>query len=225
MALIPQFIHQVNPKLKHIYLTFDEEGCLIVRSSPKVSQLEIESLLIRKSEWIRKSQQRTLAKKGRSSKIDGENPLYYLGTSYPVTLRHTPSSPTTLTFDGEHFVINYRVYDPEHFALHLDHFYKEEAKRVILPMVQQWSQKMACSPTGVTFRKTKCQWGSCSAKNRLSLNTMLCKLPIECIEYVVVHELAHITHKHHQKAFWALVETYLPDYKTRIAQLKSYTTI
>lgn len=53
---------------------------------------------------------------------------------------------------------------------------------------------------------------------------MMMKLPQDIIEYIVVHELAHIVHKHHQKSFWSLVEKHLPDYKQRIAVLKHYAT-
>jgi len=50
------------------------------------------------------------------------------------------------------------------------------------------------------------------------------KLPLNVIEYIVVHELAHIKHKHHQKDFWKLVEYYLPNYKLYVKELKNYTT-
>jgi len=83
---------------------------------------------------------------------------------------------------------------------------------------------MSLSPTDVRFRKTKRQWGSCSGKNVLSFNTMMMKLPHDVIEYIVIHELAHIRHKHHQKDFWQLVEQHLPDYKKKVKELKKYTT-
>ena len=83
---------------------------------------------------------------------------------------------------------------------------------------------MALVPTNIRFRKTKRQWGSCSGKNVLSFNTMLMKLPLSVIQYIIVHELAHIKHKHHQKSFWKLVEEHLPDYRQRVAELHTYTT-
>ena len=83
---------------------------------------------------------------------------------------------------------------------------------------------MGVVPNKLSFRKTKRQWGSCSAKNDLSFNTMMMKLPQDVIQYIIVHELAHITHKHHQKTFWECVEAYLPEYKTQVKELKNYTT-
>ena len=89
--------------------------------------------------------------------------------------------------------------------------------------VVSWAQKMGVSYNSIKYRKAKRQWGSCSAKNDLSFNPMLMKLPPEVIEYVIVHELAHIRHKHHQKAFWAFVEKHMPNYRNHEAVLKTYT--
>ena len=91
-------------------------------------------------------------------------------------------------------------------------------------IVQEYANKMQLFPNKITFRKTKRQWGSCSATNNISLNTMLAKLPINVVKYVIVHELAHIRHKNHQKEFWALVGKYMPKYKQLQNELKTYTT-
>ncbi len=92
---------------------------------------------------------------------------------------------------------------------------KEEAQALILPLVEKWSSIMMLTPTFVGFRKNRTRWGSCSGKNRLNFNTHLANMHPHFVEYVVVHELAHIKHKNHSKAFWAEVGKYLPDYKER----------
>ena len=92
---------------------------------------------------------------------------------------------------------------------------KEEAQALILPLVEKWSSIMMLTPTFVGFRKNRTRWGSCSGKNRLNFNTRLAKMHPDFVEYVVVHELAHIKHKNHSKDFWAEVEKFLPDYKKR----------
>lgn len=92
---------------------------------------------------------------------------------------------------------------------------KEAAKALIMPLVEKWSAIMMLTPTFVGFRKNRTRWGSCSGKNRLNFNTHLATMPPDFVEYVVVHELAHIKHKNHSKDFWAEVEKYLPDYKKR----------
>jgi len=94
-----------------------------------------------------------------------------------------------------------------------------------LEYVKKYSSKMNLYPSKVSFRFNKTRWGSCSAKNNLTFNYYLAKLPYELIEYVVVHELAHIKHKNHSREFWAEVEKYLPDVKKRRKLLRNYEKI
>jgi len=92
---------------------------------------------------------------------------------------------------------------------------KQKAKELIDPLVEKWSQKMGVTPISVGYRYNKSRWGSCSAKNRLNFNTKLAMMNEDFVEYVVVHELAHIRHKNHSKDFWDEVREYLPDFKER----------
>jgi len=94
--------------------------------------------------------------------------------------------------------------------------------KIVLPIVDRYSKKMNLFPSKVSFRFNKTRWGSCSYKNSIVFNYYLAKLPIEIIEYIVVHELSHIKHKNHQKEFCKLVEEYMPDYKERIKVLRRY---
>ncbi len=89
------------------------------------------------------------------------------------------------------------------------------AREMIDPMVRKWSQIMGVKPQSVGYRYNKSRWGSCSAKDRLNFNTKLAMMHHDFVEYVVVHELAHIRHKNHSKAFWDEVEKFLPDFRER----------
>lgn len=76
--------------------------------------------------------------------------------------------------------------------------------------------------TRITIRDQKTRWGSCSAKGTLSFNWRLMLAPPAVLDYVVVHELCHLTHMNHSKAFWALVESVCPDYRTHRKWLKEH---
>lgn len=104
----------------------------------------------------------------------------------------------------------------------LGKFYALEAKKIIPPILQECSQLMQLFPTSIKYRKNKRTWGSCNFKNGLNFNTLLVKFPLEVIEYVVIHELAHIKYKNHSKDFWNLVYKYCSDYKKREETLKSF---
>lgn len=223
MSLLPQYIHIVNPKLKHIYLSFDNEGNLVIKS-PKVSWKQIEQLLLKKASWINTVREKIQKKKGKALDFNSVLELYFMGKAYPLTLTPHSKKRVKLNFDGSTFTLYYHTYDETLFQTHIDRFYKQEAQKQIPSRVAHWAEKMSLSPADIRFRKTKRQWGSCSSKNVLSFNTMMLKLPEDVIQYIIIHELAHIRHKHHQKSFWQLVEAYLPQYKMQVKELKNYTT-
>ncbi len=223
MSLLPQYIHIVNPKLKHIYLSFDNEGNLVIKS-PRVSVKQIEQLLLKKASWINTARTKLQEKKGKALDFSSALELYFMGEAYPLTLTPHSKKRVKLDFDGSTFTLFYHTYDETLFQTHIDRFYKNEAEKFIPSHVLHWAEKMSLSPAEIRFRKTKRQWGSCSSKNVLSFNTMMLKLPEDVIQYIIVHELAHIKHKHHQKAFWQLVADYLPQYKMQVKELKNYTT-
>jgi len=224
MGLLPRYRHVINPKLKHTYLTFDEEGDLIIRS-PKVSQHYIEQLLIKKSSWINRSRERLMQKKGKTLNYAKEPKLYFKGNAYPLLLQEQTKKRISLSLENKTFILRYHRYDESLFQRHIDRFYKKEATALIPALVERWSSEMKLTPNRISFRKTKRQWGSCSGRNDLSFNTMAMKLPLDVIQYIIVHELAHITHKHHQKSFWTLVEKYMPNYKQHVAELKTYSAV
>ncbi len=104
----------------------------------------------------------------------------------------------------------------------LDTFYKKEILKYLPSLVDEYAKKMNLFPTSIKYRKNKRTWGSCNYKNGLNFNILLMKFPIELMEYVIIHELAHIKHKNHSKKFWDLVEDFCPDYKQREKIFKNF---
>lgn len=93
--------------------------------------------------------------------------------------------------------------------------------REYLPMrVDYWSGIMGLTPTGLKITSARTRFGSCSGKNSLCFSWRLMQYPPEAIDYVVVHELAHIRHHDHSPAFYALIERYMPDWRERMKPLK-----
>jgi predicted metal-dependent hydrolase len=173
-------------RLKHTYIHVKSDASVEIRTSLTTPKKSIEAFVIKKSSWIRKKQ----ALMQNKSSLEREK-FYLFGARYEKT-EYGITTDTTL-----------------------DILYRQKAIEMITPLIQAWSQKMQLFPTHVGYRKNKTRWGSCNGKNRLSFNTNLAKMHPDFIEYVVVHELAHIKHKNHSKAFWEEVEKFLPDYKNR----------
>ena len=97
---------------------------------------------------------------------------------------------------------------------------KALARAVLPPKIEYWSEKMGVTPTGFRVTSARTRYGSCSGKNSLCFSWRLMLYPPEAIDYVIVHELAHIRHHDHSPAFYALIAQYLPDWKARMKLLK-----
>ena len=97
---------------------------------------------------------------------------------------------------------------------------RRAAYETIPPLVERYSKLMELRPTSVKITSAQKRFGSCSGKNGLCFSWRLMAYPTEAVEYVVVHELAHIKHHNHSPAFYGLIEKYMPDYKKRQKLLK-----
>lgn len=98
---------------------------------------------------------------------------------------------------------------------------KSKAQKIIPEKVSHYAEIMGLKPTGVKITSAQKRFGSCNGKNSLCFSYILMQYPESAIDYVVVHELAHIVHKNHSRDFYSLVESYLPDYKQRQMLLKT----
>lgn len=99
----------------------------------------------------------------------------------------------------------------------------EKALKIFPERVEYYARKMGISYGRITIREQKTRWGSCSSKGNLNFNWKLTLMPMEILDYVVVHELAHRREMNHSKDFWKIVEQVLPDYQERRKQLRELT--
>ena len=94
-------------------------------------------------------------------------------------------------------------------------FYKEQAKKVIYKRAEYFSAMTGIKFNSIKITSALSRWGSCSSGARLCFTWRLVMAPLEMIDYVVVHELCHIIHPNHSKAFWRSVGNIMPDYTSR----------
>lgn len=98
---------------------------------------------------------------------------------------------------------------------------RSQARIILTDKTQKFSKIMDLKYGRITITGAKTRYGSCSSKGNISYSYRLMLCPEQAIDYVVVHELAHLKEMNHSKRFYALVEKILPDYKERIKLLKS----
>ena len=97
-----------------------------------------------------------------------------------------------------------------------------ESRSRLEASVSRWSPIMGVAPTRLSFRKQKTVWGSCSTSGTVSFNLRLVMAPPTALDYVVIHELAHIHHPNHSRAFWCCVAEFDPDFKSSEKWLKTH---
>lgn len=102
----------------------------------------------------------------------------------------------------------------KHYEAH-----KERARILVHERLTYWNQFYGHTYNRVAIRNQRSRWGSCSTKGNLNFNYRLAFLPIELVDYVIVHELCHLKHFNHAEEFWNLVETTIQDYSDRKSQL------
>lgn len=98
---------------------------------------------------------------------------------------------------------------------------KAKAAQLVGQRVAYFSELMQLKPTGVKITSAAARWGSCSGRNSLCFSYRIALLPPDLMDYIVVHELAHIKIKDHSPRFYAVVQRYLPDYQERVARLRT----
>lgn len=107
-------------------------------------------------------------------------------------------------------------------AASLDKKLQKEARKHIPLRVAYFCQYTGGIYTSVSIRNQKTRWGSCSSRGTLSFNYRLMLAPAEVLDYVIVHELCHLTHMNHSKDFWSMVERIMPDFRFSKKWLKEH---
>jgi predicted metal-dependent hydrolase len=100
-------------------------------------------------------------------------------------------------------------------------WYQNEAEQYFVRRVAHYAPLLNVVPTAVKLSEAKTQWGSCTAQGSVRLNVQLIKLPARLVDYVVVHELAHLRELNHSASFWRVVESACPDYAVLCNELKA----
>lgn len=90
---------------------------------------------------------------------------------------------------------------------------RAQAQEILPQKVAVWAQKMGVEYNNIVIKDQKTLWGSCSQKKNLNFSYRLIKMPLSIIDYLIVHELAHLIHFDHSPEFWSCVQSYIPNYK------------
>jgi len=201
-------ITHTNRKTIAIYI--HKDGSVEVRCNKNTPKSVIEKFVNQKQKWIYEKVAVMLNKSEIKSgwKIEAGNLLLFMGKEYPVITKEG----NNVGFDGHNFYIPPQL-DVANIQSYIIGVYKNLAKKVIIDKVKKYANIMGVTPANVKINSAKTRWGSCSGKNSLNFSWLLVMAEESVIEYVVVHELAHIKEHNHSDKFWKIVASVFPDYK------------
>ncbi|WP_034416090.1 M48 family metallopeptidase [Candidatus Ruthturnera calyptogenae] len=193
----------IRSKRKTLSLQISDNAELLIRTPNRLSIKKIESFIREKQHWIEKKQALIKNTKRKMHYHEDED-LLYLGNTYPLKLIHMQKPQ--IHFDGTNFYLS------GDGKTHFHTWYKNTFRNIALPRLDYYADLHQLNYKKVYLKAQKTKWGSCSHVNNINLNYLLIMAPMNVIDYVIVHELAHIKHKHHQSEFWQLVKSILPNY-------------
>lgn len=200
-----------NPKLKNTYISVHSDKKVLIKSSIRSDKYILE--ILRKREgWIHK--QINNIQNAAFLEMNLEDEVLIFGEKYSID----SFEATDLREKLQNIVIDKK----DKVAKCYDEFYKQFAKKYISSRVKHFSEIMNLQYHSVVYKKMRSRWGSCSSKQVITFNTQLMKVQKELIDYVVVHELAHLVHMNHSGEFHALVDKYLKNSKQIRKKLKNF---
>lgn len=203
----------IHSKRKTFCVELKRDGSLVVRVPEGSSVEAIQNAIDSKMRWILK-QRAEIYKLDISDKpkkfVDGEKFLY-LGVVYPLSVDGAEGAE--LVFDGQKFVLSkeHRSQAREVFV----EWYRERAERHITERVRQYSSQYNIPYSKICITNAERRWGSCNNKGSLRFSWRLAMAPQDVIDYVIVHELMHIKHLNHSRAYWQEVIAVMPDFKQK----------
>ena len=218
--------------VKNITLRIKENGGIFLTAPLGMSISEVQHFLESREQWLRQKLQEVLQAQQKQEKkysmgelpFDGQH-VWLWGKRLPAHFLLSGKKHGTYEVQADAVKFYYRSeLSEEARCAFVEFFYKQEVAGRGEQLLQAWEKKMGVRHTGLKVHRMKTRWGSCNVRTSgINLNTLLACWPQECLEYIVVHELAHLHEANHSPRFHAIVERYLPmwrEHKKLLAAFK-----
>ncbi|CAN5678342.1 SprT family zinc-dependent metalloprotease [soil metagenome] len=207
-------------------LSVERNGTLKVTAPLRVAMNVVAEFVLANTEWIETHQAKAHARLSKSPPkrfVDGERLRFFGEEKNLVIADSNLARPRIEVSDG--FMIASMPQGERHadaIQTAIAKFYDQQARLHIPERVAHFSKRMGVAPSGLSFRRQKTRWGSCSSLGHISFNWKLVFAPEAVIDYLVVHELAHLVHANHSDKFWDLVKKNDPDCRAHRRWLRDH---
>jgi len=204
-------------KRKSMRLSFTKEALIEVRAPLGTSRKIIDDFVKNHHDWIEKhyAEVKKQVDSRDGFQLNFGDLLLFFGKTYGLV----PIDEKSSGFNGECFYAH-RLLGSQELKNEVVTTYRDLAQQVLAQQVESISQHMKLKPQSVKINGAKSRWGSCSSKGRLNFSWYLVMADEATVNYVVVHELAHLLEMNHSPKFWKIVEQILPNYQLEKKKLK-----
>ena len=208
--------------IKNVHLTVHPPDGRVTLAAPTDTRLEVaRAYAISKLIWIRE-QQRKLEYQARETPrqfVERES-HHVWGRRYLMTVDYQDVKPSVVLSNKRITLVVRPGCSAEKRAEVMHEWHKSLLHEVVPPLVQRWERKLKVIVSGYFLQRMKTKWGSCNqAAGNIRLNTELAKKPKDLLEYVIVHEMAHLIEPTHSDRFIAILEEHYPSWREARAEL------
>ena len=212
--------------IKNVHLSvYPPDGRVHVSVPNGYGEERIRMYILQKWVWIEEKRE-MLSSYNRLPEreyISGET-HYFKGTKYRLKVNRRPSGAYSVHIEGDYIVVDvHRDTSADHIRQTLYFWYKEQTLPIFMRLIAKWQEILGVAPSRWELRQMTSRWGSCSpSKGVVFLNVELAKKPVECMEYVVAHEMTHLIERNHTDRFRRLMDTHLPTWQQIKTRLNEY---
>ncbi|NLN69894.1 MAG: M48 family metallopeptidase [Chloroflexi bacterium] len=219
MPDLPSISQIIRSKRKSFSLEVQPDGQLIVRAPRAATQADINTIVAQKASWIARARARQASHAQLyppKTFTPGEK-FWYLGQQYPLHLveRRHP----LLSLNGAFTLAHHAQAGAKKAFIA---WYRAQTRQNVQRLIAKYQAQHGFKVNALRITSARTRWGSCSGKGNLNFTYRLCMAPPEVMEYVVVHELAHLRVPNHSRTFWAEVARLYPRYQHARAWLKQH---
>jgi predicted metal-dependent hydrolase len=207
----------VKKDIKNVHLSvYPPEGKVRISAPLRMTSENIRLFAISKLQWIRLQQGKLVSQEREMPREYLQRESHYLwGKRYLLDIVEADSAPR-IEIRHRQIVLQIRPSSSaERRRELLEQWYRSQLKAAVQPLIVKWERAMGVTVKQVFVRRMKTKWGSCSPSSAsVRFNTDLAKKPPECLEYIVVHELAHLIEPTHNDRFTALLDRMMPNWRS-----------
>lgn len=218
-------IDVVRKKIKNIHLAvYPPTGRVRIAAPLRVTDDTLRLFAISKLSWI-KRRQKAFEGQERASRREFKQreSHYFQGTRYLLKVVEAEMEPKVVLNGKKYLELHVRPETtPDKRQTILNAWYRTELKKEIPAIIAKWEGILNVKVADWQIRQMKTKWGSCNVEQRrIWLNLELAKKPIQCLEYIIVHEMVHLLERHHNERYLFFLDKYLPNWKQLRTELNN----